>query len=145
MLIARATASWVPLPAPLLSILALMLVCAPVQADDLPWIGIAIEEVDSNHHLKELGWSSGAAVIFLYGSGPASSAGILSGDIVVELDGTPIENAQGLICSIARRSPGDLVGLTIVRGTEVRYVSFGLGHWPDTIPLNVSNCPIDVG
>jgi serine protease Do len=52
--------------------------------------------------------------------GPADSAGIQIGDVVLTLDGKPMENARQLGVNLYRRSPGDIVELEILREGERR-------------------------
>jgi S1-C subfamily serine protease len=137
--------SWVSKPACLFFIYLFTACQPPVEAANRPWVGVSIEEVGSNDVLVKFGWSSGVVVEFLYANSPASSAGIMGGDIIVELDGNPIENATALICLIALRSPGNAVRLTTIRGAEVRHVSIELGHWPDNVFPNSRNCPEYIG
>jgi S1-C subfamily serine protease len=47
---------------------------------------------------------------------PASRAGIEAGDIVVDVDGTPIDGQGALIAAIRDRSPGDTVAIDVLRG-----------------------------
>ena len=57
------------------------------------------------------------AVITDVGPGsPASRAGIEAGDIVVDVDGTPIDGQGALIAAIRDRSPGDTVAIDVLRG-----------------------------
>ncbi|MEY2995920.1 MAG: hypothetical protein RLZZ39_745 [Actinomycetota bacterium] len=57
------------------------------------------------------------AVITDVGPGsPAFRAGIEAGDIVVDVDGTPIDGQGALIAAIRDRSPGDTVEIDVLRG-----------------------------
>jgi len=51
-------------------------------------------------------------------SGPAAAAGLRPGDVVVALDGKPMENARQLDVNLYRRSPGETVTLAVRRGPE---------------------------
>ncbi len=46
--------------------------------------------------------------------GPAEQAGLANGDVILTIDGTPIESAAGLTQVLDRHYPGDVVGLTWV-------------------------------
>jgi putative serine protease PepD len=51
--------------------------------------------------------------------GPADKAGLEPGDVIVALDGHPVEGSSGLIVAIRSKRPGDSVTLTVRRdGTE---------------------------
>jgi serine protease Do len=49
-------------------------------------------------------------------SGPAAAADLRPGDVVVALDGKPMENARQLDVNLYRRAPGDTVTLSVRRG-----------------------------
>jgi serine protease Do len=52
--------------------------------------------------------------------GPAARAGLGIGDVVVSMEGKPMENARQLEVNVYRRLPGTRVGLEVLRGTEKR-------------------------
>jgi serine protease Do len=52
--------------------------------------------------------------------GPAAKAGLGIGDVVVSMEGKPMENARQLEVNVYRRVPGTRVGLEVLRGTEKR-------------------------
>jgi serine protease Do len=51
-------------------------------------------------------------------SGPAALADLRAGDIVLALDGKPMENARQLDVNLYRRVPGDSVTLSVRRGQQ---------------------------
>jgi serine protease Do len=64
-------------------------------------------------------------------AGPAASAGLRPGDVVVALDGKPMENARQLDVNLYRRSPGETVTLTVRRGSESLEVPVGVVERPE--------------
>jgi S1-C subfamily serine protease len=63
--------------------------------------------------------------------GPADQAGVRPGDIVVEFDGQPITTEDELVAAIRAHAPGDVVEVTLVRGSGERAtVSIELGVNP---------------
>jgi putative serine protease PepD len=57
----------------------------------------------------------GARVASLSPNGPAESAGIEVGDIIIELGGRKISNSDELIVAIRDKAPGDRVSITVKR------------------------------
>jgi serine protease Do len=51
-------------------------------------------------------------------AGPAAGAGLRPGDVVMALDGKPMENARQLDVNLYRRAPGETVTLTLRRGQD---------------------------
>jgi serine protease Do len=51
-------------------------------------------------------------------SGPAAASGLRPGDVVLALDGKPMENARQFDVNLYRRVPGDRVALRVRRGPE---------------------------
>ncbi len=60
-------------------------------------------------------------------TGPAWAAGIREGDIVLAVDGEPLETNAELGEAVRSQEPGDVVVLTVQRGEEVLAVPVGLG------------------
>jgi serine protease Do len=64
-------------------------------------------------------------------SGPAAAAGLRPGDVVVALDGKPMDNARQLDVNLYRRSPGETVTLAVRRGPESLDVPVGVVERPE--------------
>ncbi|MEN9803840.1 MAG: hypothetical protein RIS41_687 [Actinomycetota bacterium] len=58
----------------------------------------------------------GAVITEVGGGSPAERAGMEPGDIVVDVDGTPIDGQGALIAAIRDRSPGDTIEIEVLRG-----------------------------
>jgi serine protease Do len=71
-----------------------------------------------------LGVHSGVVLSDVRPGGPAAAAGLRVGDIVVALDGKPMENGRQLDVNVYQRALGDVVTLDVVR-SGVRF-SFGV-------------------
>lgn len=59
--------------------------------------------------------------------GPAEEAGLEPGDIILSLDGKPVEGSSELIVAIRSRSPGDSITLRVRRAGSERDVEVTLG------------------
>ena len=74
--------------------------------------------------------TDGALVAEVAENAPAAKAGLKSGDVIVALDGAPIQNAGQLRNQIAMVSPGTKVQLQIVREGRKQEVAVTLGELP---------------
>jgi serine protease Do len=84
-------------------------------------IGIAAQSIDPlMAQGLELGQDWGAIVSDVAPGGPAEKAGLAQGDVVLTLDGRPIENGRQLLVRIYGKSAGDKVQLGILRGAQRR-------------------------
>ena len=59
--------------------------------------------------------------------GPADKAGLKAGDVVLEVDGRPVNGAVELIVAIRSHAPGDTVELTLKDGDGERTIKVTLG------------------
>jgi serine protease Do len=70
--------------------------------------------------------------------GPAEAAGLRAGDVVVTLDGKPMENARQFDVNLYRRAPGDQVRLGVQRDTQALEVAVAVVARPDDADRFVS-------
>lgn len=95
------------------------------------WLGVTIQDVDENIakglRLKEAG---GVLVGTVVDNGPARSAGVKTGDVILEIDGRKVRNTVELRNQIAATPPGRTVGLTLWRNGVVKKVDVRLGELP---------------
>jgi len=73
----------------------------------------------------------GARVAGITDNGPASSAGLREGDVIVALDGTPVVDATDLIVDVRSLAPGAQVTLTVESDGAEREVTLVLGSQQD--------------
>jgi serine protease Do len=83
----------------------------------------------------------GALLADVLPDSPAAAAGLTRGDIVLAIDGKPIENGRQLHVTLYRRLAGEVVTLEIMRDGEVRRVPVAMGERHD--PLTGPARPID--
>jgi serine protease Do len=82
------------------------------------WIGITrVSDVAADADQEALGdeASGGALVVELLRDSPADRAGMLPGDVVVEVDGRRVENAAQLRNELARAQVGGTLRMTVLR------------------------------
>ncbi len=71
---------------------------------------------------------SGVEVASLDPRGPAGVAGILPGDVVVAMNGTPVESVDDLHGLLSDAAAGEIARLDVVRGTERTTVEVAVGE-----------------
>jgi serine protease Do len=93
---------------------------APAAAAAAPWLGIRGEaELTGNVH--------GVRVVAVAPSSPAEKAALKpSADVIVAVDGHPIDSPEKLSDVIARHAPGDTVKLLVFSADQFREVSVAL-------------------
>jgi putative serine protease PepD len=104
---------------------------------DRPWLGAALETVDSAAAAAQLGVppdTRGAAVVEVYTGGPAAQAGVNPGDVVVAADGRPVASGDALTELVSGLAPGDAVTLDIVDRSGPRRVTVTIRGRPATLP-----------
>jgi len=92
-----------------------------------PWIGLSGRAVPPQF-ASLLGLPPGKGVIItgIYKGGPADAAGLGVGDVVVSLDGFPVNEFQALRYRIATRSAGGTVNLTVYQKRKFESISVAL-------------------
>ncbi len=93
------------------------------------WLGVSIQNVDENT-AKGLGLegAKGVLVANAMAGDPAAKAGLETGDVILEVDGTAVNSTQELLNKIASHSPGDSVKLTVWRKGRTNSYSVKLGE-----------------
>jgi S1-C subfamily serine protease len=76
----------------------------------------------------------GVELTDLHAGGPAERAGLRVGDVVEEIDGTPVHTLGGLLAEVERRSVGDTVELRVLRDGATVDLAVRLEERPATIP-----------
>lgn len=84
-----------------------------------PWLGFTGSTLTSSVAERYgLAMSEGAIVQGIVAGAPADKAGLKAGDIIVAMDGVPVESMEGLIVEIRSRKVGDAVTIDYYRDRE---------------------------
>ena len=98
------------------------------------WLGVTIQEVNADlakqFGLKE---TKGALVSDVLEGSPAEKAGIERGDVMIDLDGKPVESATQLKNMVAQLTIGNKVSLTVVRDKKEKRLTVVIGEQPKEI------------
>lgn len=104
------------------------------------WMGVQIQPVTQDI-ADSLGLKStqGALVSQPAKGGPAESAGLKSGDVIVAVDSEKIETPRELSRKVAALGPGKTVDLTYLRGGSEKNVKVKLGTLPNEKEARAEN------
>jgi serine protease Do len=99
------------------------------------WLGVGIQ--DLTPELAEyygIDEQKGVLVTQTYEGDPADKAGIKEGDIIVEVDGTPITSSRELSRTVAEAGVGSGMRITLLRDGRKKSVDVKLAKRPDNEP-----------
>jgi serine protease Do len=113
------------------------------------WLGVNILSTpidEDTRKLLNLTSRKGALINSVEPDGPAEKAGLRQYDVVVGLDGQPIENGNDLRMKIADVKPGSKIELKIVRDGKERPLTVSVGEYPEAQQkTSASNAGRDIG
>jgi len=100
------------------------------------WMGVSVQELEGAL-AASFGVASGLVVTEVAESGPAARAGLLPGDVLLALDGTPLKRAPAFRWSVSTLGEGRYVSLLRRRRGEEGSVAMALAPLPgaETKPL----------
>ncbi len=97
------------------------------------WLGVYIRDLDNS--LREAfgldEGQEGVLVQEVQADGPARSGGLEDGDIIVAMDGAPIEDTRHLRFRVAESRPGEEVTFTVLRDGREKTIDIELGELED--------------
>ena len=95
------------------------------------WLGIGLQPVMIPESIREAAErENGLMVVGLAGGGPAEIAGVLPGDIVLDIDGTPASRPRALAASLGSDRIGQAVILRLLRAGAVQVISVAIAARP---------------
>ncbi len=96
-----------------------------------PYIGVYLNNLDSDK-IKVLNIKStnGVLIAKVIPNGPASRAGIQANDVVVAVNGKPVNSAGAFIGELAAKKIGETVELSIIRNSQTVKVRVALEETP---------------
>ena len=106
------------------------------------WLGVQIQPVNKDI-AESLGLqkAGGAIVADAQDDGPAAKAGIMNGDVILEVDGKVIKGPKELAKVIAAYEPNQTAKLTVFRGGERQDIDVKLGLLPGATKVALAETP----
>ncbi len=93
------------------------------------WLGISMRDLTEELAIGlDIDSERGVLVDTVFEGSPADDAGIKSGDVVLEIDGEPIVDANDLRFKVAACRPGEELKMTLLREGEHKKLSVTLGN-----------------
>ncbi|MEJ0020439.1 MAG: S1C family serine protease [Acetobacteraceae bacterium] len=95
------------------------------------WLGVGLQHVQVPERFRDAaGRDGGMMVVGLAQGAPAEQAGVLPGDIILEVDGRETGRARGLASALAPERVGQPATLKLLRAGEVHVVTVTIGARP---------------
>ena len=105
----------------------------------LAWVGADGQPVTADI-ARALGLPRPEGVLLkgVYPGGPVANAGLKTGDAILSVDGTEVDDMQGLNYRIATHKPGDIVKLHVASGGQQRDIAVTLALPPENPPRQLA-------
>ena len=97
------------------------------------YLGVGTQQVrlpDAWVSKMNVSFSSGLLISSLAAGGPAEQAGVLIGDVLIELDGKPCRDMDDLYAALGSTSIGQQLQIALIRGGERQASSVTVGERP---------------
>jgi len=92
-------------------------------------LGVQVASVDATLAAQDnLSVDHGAVIIRTVSGGPAATAGLQAGDVIVQVDNTPVNDTSSLGSALLNKNPGDTVAVHIYRGSQQLTINVKLGE-----------------
>lgn len=94
------------------------------------WIGGIFGDIPAGVSQKLIQGSGAAVLLHLRPGSPASEAGLKTGDLILNVNGEPVPDAQAFQSILTEASPGDVLKLVILGKSGKKAVQLTLGEKP---------------
>ncbi|HXL36954.1 MAG TPA: PDZ domain-containing protein [Ktedonobacteraceae bacterium] len=94
-------------------------------------LGVGVVTVDTSVAAQyNLPVDHGVLIASVTSNGPAATARLKTGDVIIQIDNTQVTDVQSMGDALLSKSPGDTVAVTINRGGQQMTVNVTLGELP---------------
>jgi len=99
-----------------------------------PWVGVQVRPVDEEAaRYLGLAKAEGALVTGVIAGSPAQKSGLKQWDVIVELNGVKINNADDLVAAIKAAQVGSKVKVLVVRNRQLSSLNVSIAEKPGNI------------
>jgi serine protease Do len=110
------------------------------------WSGLMVQELNPDRAVRlNLPQRGGAVVSDTIKNSPASSAGIMTGDIILSADGKAVSGARVLHDIVIAKKPGDKLSLTVLRNGKKIDVNIFMGNYQGEVPVSSARSGAHLG
>lgn len=102
-----------------------------------PWVGMSAQAVDASlAEAMDLGLPQGVVITDLHEDSPLRAGGLRAGDVIMAIDGEPVNSPPEMMFRLAARGIGQEAQLSYRRGEEEGEMVLALQTPPETPPRN---------
>ena len=92
-------------------------------------LGVRVTDVDPTVEAQDnLSVDHGALIVNVNSGGPAASAGLQAGDVIVQVDNKAVNDVSSLGDALVSKNPGDSVAVKVYRGSQQLTINVKLGE-----------------
>jgi S1-C subfamily serine protease len=92
-------------------------------------LGVRVTDVDASVAAQDnLSVDHGALIVSLVSGGAAATAGLQAGDVIVQINSTPVNDTASLSNALLTHNPGDTVAVHVYRGSQQLIINVKLGE-----------------
>jgi Do/DeqQ family serine protease len=96
-----------------------------------PWVGIGLQDVTEDlTKLFDLKGKEGALINRVFEGSPAEKAGLQSGDVVIQIDGTKIKNSQEVVQEVLKKKVGQTIRILVLRDGKEQEIAVTTASMP---------------
>ncbi len=97
---------------------------------DRAWLGVGLRDLPEDRQAMFYPTDSGVIIAQVDPRGPSAKAGLLEGDVVLQLNGKDLKNAHDLIVAVNAMKVGEKVSLLVSREGQKKTLQITLGQMP---------------
>jgi S1-C subfamily serine protease len=95
------------------------------------YLGVSVADVDANLAAQQnLSVDHGALIVNVVSGAPAASAGLRAGDVIVQINNSPVNDTQSLSDILVNMNPGTTAAVKVYRGSQQLTINVKLGELP---------------